>query len=80
MGNGRSGLRPEVLADLSDTTSFTPGELNDLYRQYRHDCIQQGKDKFSITDNEILWSGGKAPLLQHSHWSVVTLNTSWWGL
>jgi len=42
MGNGRSGLRPEVIADLTEATDFTPGELNDLYRQYRHDCIQHG--------------------------------------
>ena len=42
MGNGRSGLRPEIVADLMEETDFTAGELNDLYRQYRHDCMQQG--------------------------------------
>lgn len=73
MGNGRSGLRPEVIADLTESTNFTPGELNDLYRQYRYDCIQQGHgrkltmklDEFKAMYQEMFPDGDADKFAEH---------------
>lgn len=39
MGNKHtSSLPPQVVEELEDITAFSYSEINDLYRQFRHDC------------------------------------------
>jgi len=39
MGNQKSSsLPPQLVQELEQMTSFTYAEINDLYRQFRHDC------------------------------------------
>jgi neurocalcin delta len=42
MGNKQtSSLPPQAVEELEEATSFTYSEINDLYRQFRHDCPDQ---------------------------------------
>lgn len=42
MGNKHAtSLPPQVVEELEEITAFSYSEINDLYRQFRHDCPDQ---------------------------------------
>ena len=38
MGNSASHLRPEIIADISDSTDFSANEIREWYYSFTRDC------------------------------------------
>lgn len=77
MGNKHStSLPPQVADELEETTSFTYSEINDLYRQFLHDCpdLHMTASQFKQLYRDTFPNGNSDNFAQHIFQTFDTEN------
>lgn len=77
MGNKHAtSLTPQVVEELEDITAFSYSEINDLYRQFRHDCpnLQMTVTQFKDLYRETFPNGNPDQFAEHIFKTFDTKN------
>jgi len=80
MGNKHiTSLPPQVADDLEETTAFSYAEINDLYRQFRHDCpdLQMTVTQFKRLYRETFPNGNPDHFAEHVFKTFDTNNSGY---